>query len=1158
MQKIIGFLLLTLVPAFAGAVEKVWTGSVSTDWATAGNWSPSGVPASGDDVKIRANVSRYPVISSSVTIRDLIVNEWYGSGSSITINSGASVNVTRSFQVLGSAAFTQNGGSFNHSGTSLTISSDAVFNINGGTFGSSASPFVSAGSFTAGTATLNFNGGLTVASGKTFTNNNTQVNITGNLILANSSGNFYAGKDSIIVSGRLDIGNNCNFYGDTAYILIGGNGTNSISGNLHVRNAYMHFDVVSFTDIGSGGRVYVNTGEILFSDSLYIGSNGQLDGDDGKVTFTKSLTVSSNGVVGTDNGILNFEGNATFRSTGTLNAGSGTVNFGGNVTVSNSGTINNTSGDINIEGNVSFSNTGTLNAGSGNITVGGDVTLNNNGGTINAQTSTISIGGDFTNLGSFNADSSTVVFNGDSTQQIATNVVFFNLVIETDGQLVAGGNVTVLNGGTIGSNTTIVIPDANDQFNVQGDLQDESGSLAVATNKPFVTDVIINSSTQIVVIFNESVTVASSQTNGNYSMSGFTISGATRIDSNKVRLTLSPAMSQNVEYTLVLNNIVNMRSPAGTMSPNHQKRFTWEVFYAPTTSASAITFSNIGYDTMTVSWTNGNGTGRILVGRAGSAVTFTPADLVQYAQNALFGAGANLGSNQYVLYRGSGNSVKISGLTQGTVYHFAVYEFNGTGSKTVYKTSTPATGNQSTRAPQPTVSASNFTVLSSTGSSATVRVNKGNGAGRLVLIKSGSAVDASPVDGTAYAAAANFGSAPVVSGTVRAVYLGSDSVFTITGLSTGVTYHFAVYEYSGSGSVIDYKTTTPATGSATTGASEPTVAASAVQFRSVGANGFTVRWTNGNGSSRVVIARAGSAVSAVPADAAAYTANALFGSGQQISTGQFVVYNGTADSVVLTGLNQNTRYYFAVYEYNGTGGGINYLATAATGNQHTWLKARVKVFLEGVYASGDSMNAAVNGILPLNNPYLEEPWYFSSATDVLPSIPSAAVVDWVMVELRKANSASVADSSVRVSRQAGLLMRNGEIRALDGVSDLTVQTASEGRMFVVIYHRNHLPVMSSDSLVNTGSLFTYDFTTAANKAYGTNVVEDLGNGKFGMAAGRVENTTPWIIDGNDRIETWNFRNAIGYYLMDVNLDGIVDALDRSIVYNNMGMSVQIP
>ncbi len=120
-------------------------------------------------------------------------------------------------------------------------------------------------------------------------------------------------------------------------------------------------------------------------------------------------------------------------------------------------------------------------------------------------------------------------------------------------------------------------------------------------------------------------------------------------------------------------------------------------------------------------------------------------------------------------------------------------------------------------------------------------------------------------------------------------------------------------------------------------AAEPTVQASGAATASPGFNSLTLNFTPGDGNRRVVVARQGSAVTAAPADGFAYTANANFGTGSELSTGQFVVYDGTGNSVNVNLLKQSTTYHFAVYEYNTNGPGTqNYLATTpATANGTT-------------------------------------------------------------------------------------------------------------------------------------------------------------------------------------------------------------------------------
>jgi endonuclease G len=117
-------------------------------------------------------------------------------------------------------------------------------------------------------------------------------------------------------------------------------------------------------------------------------------------------------------------------------------------------------------------------------------------------------------------------------------------------------------------------------------------------------------------------------------------------------------------------------------------------------------------------------------------------------------------------------------------------------------------------------------------------------------------------------------------------------------------------------------------------AAEPTTPASNVTFTNVSSTSLTVNWTNGNGSGRIVVAKQGAPVDAVPVDGTSYTANTAFGSGSTTGGDNFVVFAGSGSGVTVTNLQPSTNYYFAVFEYNGFSTSVNYLTTnPATGSQ---------------------------------------------------------------------------------------------------------------------------------------------------------------------------------------------------------------------------------
>ncbi|MDE3068198.1 MAG: hypothetical protein KGJ60_11685 [Verrucomicrobiota bacterium] len=107
------------------------------------------------------------------------------------------------------------------------------------------------------------------------------------------------------------------------------------------------------------------------------------------------------------------------------------------------------------------------------------------------------------------------------------------------------------------------------------------------------------------------------------------------------------------------------------------------------TPPSPTTGLTVDYDptnnTMTLTWTPGtNSDGSvdtsIVVMRQGAPVSAQPYYGVLTSGNSVFGQGTDLGSGNYVVYRGSGNTVTVSGLTAGAVYYAAVYGYSGAGS----------------------------------------------------------------------------------------------------------------------------------------------------------------------------------------------------------------------------------------------------------------------------------------------------------------------------------------------------------------------------------------------------------------------------------------------------------------------------------------------
>ncbi len=288
----------------------------------------------------------------------------------------------------------------------------------------------------------------------------------------------------------------------------------------------------------------------------------------------------------------------------------------------------------------------------------------------------------------------------------------------------------------------------------------------------------------------------------------------------------------------------------------------------------------------------------------------------------------------------------------------------------------------------PTTQASNLSFSNVQTSQMDVSFTRGNGNRVLVIAKAGSA-PTDPTSGTSYTASATYGSGNVVGGGF-AVYDGTGSGFTLSGLSPNITYYLAIYEYNTTGTCYNL---TELAGNQITLCNDPTTQASAIVTSSVTSTTATISFTNGNGSSRLVVVKSGSAVGGIPADGTAYTANTVFGSGNTIAAGEYVVYSNTGSSVSITGLTANTTYYISVFEFNNTSN--CYLTSSpATSNFITTSAAT-----DFITANGESatISSLINTTGPLTSVQGTQVWQFTirdggaglNDADNLPSIVTA-------------------------------------------------------------------------------------------------------------------------------------------------------------------------
>ena len=243
-------------------------------------------------------------------------------------------------------------------------------------------------------------------------------------------------------------------------------------------------------------------------------------------------------------------------------------------------------------------------------------------------------------------------------------------------------------------------------------------------------------------------------------------------------------------------------------------------------------------------------------------------------------------------------------------------------------------------------------------------------------------------------------------------------------------------------------------------------------------------------------------------------------------------------------------------QYNDPDGTRNDMGAFYFPINSTAIQLSIKVFLEGPF-NGTDMDTDLYGDIPLSQPYNTAPWNYSGTENVA-SIPNNDVVDWMLIELRETTGdSSTAYSSAMIARQAVFVLNNGTITGLDGINNPEFSVNITHNLFVVLWHRNHLGIMSAYPLTESGGIYTYDFTTPAGQAYGTDAQKNLGT-VYGMFAsdGNADN----VIDTLDISATWaTDAGNSGYLNGDFDLDTQADNIDKNDVWlPNTGEECQVP
>jgi hypothetical protein len=178
------------------------------------------------------------------------------------------------------------------------------------------------------------------------------------------------------------------------------------------------------------------------------------------------------------------------------------------------------------------------------------------------------------------------------------------------------------------------------------------------------------------------------------------------------------------------------------------------------------------------------------------------------------------------------------------------------------------------------------------------------------------------------------------------------------------------------------------------------------------------------------------------------------------------------------------------------------------------------LFIEGYYTGSSTMNS-----VKLNQD----------------GVSSATEVEDMTVELRDATTFALVDTAT------------GTLNT-DGTLSVTFRTAAAGSYYVAVKGVNMIETWSATPQTVGSSPLSYDFSSAATQAYGSNMRE-METGVWAFYSGDINQDE--TVDNSDSdslfsdIENSNF----GVFVTDLNGDGTVDNSDTDVFYINVANSI---
>ncbi len=626
-----------------GATTITWTGNVSTDWDTPGNWNLGLVPGASDAVVI-PNVATQPILATNVTIATLTIN----SSATLTLN-GKNLTVT---------------GALSNDGTVSLFGSETV---NIGTVDPDSGTFL----FTGDNDGISENFTIPDLGAAGIDYFNVVINDTSGVKdTFRTNANLTIAGALTVTAGTIDVSTNSNTLTTAGTLTVNGGTLTATNGNIDANGAV----VVSSGTLTAPtiGKTFTVAGNFTHSGGTFTNSSGTLTLDGTSQSINGSTTFYNLAKTVASTATLTFESSATQTVTNnlTLQGASGqllvlaasTPTVAANLILQSGGSQN-----------ISYVNVADNNANGGTTLVGRNGSVNSNGNSnwlFGAQdvtwTGTSSTDWDTASnwdLGFVPGSTDSVIIPSVATQPVlATNVTVLNLTLQASATLdLNGKNMTVSgtldNSGNVrlfgSESVSINVPDTN------------SGTFTYLGNGDGIvdTDTIANIGYYNLTINDSHATPDVFQTNADLTVNGaLTVTGGTMdISANANTLTTTGALTVNggtltaTNGNIDANNSVTVSS--GTLTaPGAGKNFTVAGNFAH--SGGTFTNSNgtVTLDTTTTATISGNTTFyNLTVTTPAKEVDFTAGTTQTVTNNVNFTGDS---SNDVILHSTSNTGVK--------------------------------------------------------------------------------------------------------------------------------------------------------------------------------------------------------------------------------------------------------------------------------------------------------------------------------------------------------------------------------------------------------------------------------------------------------------------------------------------------------------------